>query len=304
MLYTWIIATRPWSFTAALIPISLGTALAWSGTVTTPGISFHFFYFLLILLSGILLQAGTNLLNTYGDFISGVDTLDSAVTCPQLVRGILLPEKVKQVGIALLVFSVILGFILYLLSGWPILLFGVIGLIGSATYTTGRSPYKYKGLGPIFVFFLMGSCMVLPAYYVQTDVLTWSPFFASLPISFLVTAIMHANDLRDIQHDKLANISTVAIWLELKSSLVLYRILCLGAFVSLIFVVAFGLVPITGILPLALTPYLNSKLKKLRVSEADSELIMLEGWTAQFHFLFGVFYVVGVLLWGTIQAIL
>lgn len=304
MLRTWIIAARPWSFTAALIPIALGTALAWSETLQYPITAFHVFLFLLTLLCGILLQAGTNLLNTYGDYISGVDTVDSAITCPQLVRGMLSVHTMKVVAITILVVAVILGFSLYLLSGWPILVFGFLGFIGAASYTTGIFPYKYKGFGPFIVFLLMGPCMVLPAYYVQIDFLSWRPFFASLPIAFLVTAIMHANDLRDIEHDTLANIKTVAIWLEDKWSLVLYKLLCLSAFLSLIIVVSFGIVPFTGLLPLVLFPSLTAKFQKLGRTGISFEIQRLEGWSAQFHFLFGILYVTGIILWRIIAELI
>ena len=82
---------RPWSYTATFIPVSLGAALAWNeGT-------FNLWLFLLTLAGGICVHAGTNLMNTYGDFITGVDTMESASHL-QVVSGLISPEKVKAAG--------------------------------------------------------------------------------------------------------------------------------------------------------------------------------------------------------------
>ena len=68
----WLLATRPWSFTASVIPLTLGAALAWASDAAHAGL------FLLTLLGGVAIQTGTNMLNIYGDYLSGVDTEASA----------------------------------------------------------------------------------------------------------------------------------------------------------------------------------------------------------------------------------
>ncbi len=296
MVYKWIVAMRPWSFTASFIPIALGAALAWVEPTYIMHQHFHLGLFILTLIGGIFLQAGTNLLNTYGDYVSNVDTIASAKTCPQIVTGIFPADDVKKMGILMLFFSSIIGFLLFMISGWIIAFFGCIGIVGAYTYTTGFAPYKYKGLGPFFVFFLMGAGMVLPSYYIQAKGLNWNPFFVSLPVAFLVTAIMHANDLRDIIHDKNARIQTCAMWLGLKKSIYVYQVLCIVPFVLLIFLVLGKVIPITGLLPFILLPKLYSKIKKLQVNGTDEEIETLEGWTAQFHFLFGMTFIIGIIL--------
>lgn len=292
MLYKWFIASRPWTFTAAIIPVTLGAVLAWSQQFA----EVHILFFFLTLIGGIFLQAGANFLNTYGDYTSGVDTIYSAITCPQIVTGILPINKVKQVGVSLLVFAVIIGVFLTILCGWIVFIFGVIGVICAASYTTGIFPYKYKGFGPFVVFLLMGPCMVLPAYYIQSGELRLIALFASLPIAFLVTAIMHANDLRDIEYDQKAGIQTVALWLGLKKSIVVYELLCLGAFVTLIFLIGMQILPYTCVLPLVTFPFLYKKIQKINIIDATADIKNLVKWTARFHFFFGLFFILGVLL--------
>lgn len=291
MLYQWIIASRPWTFTAAFTPIALGTSLAISD-----GYHFDLFLFILALLGGIFLQAGANFLNTYGDYMSGVDTIDSAITCPQIVTGILPAYKMKYVGIGMLTIAIIIGLFLTFLCGWPVFAFGFIGFLGAASYTTGWFPYKYKGLGPIFVFFLMGPFMVLPAYYIQTYLLNINIFFVSIPIAFLVTAIMHANDLRDIEYDNTSGIKTIALWLGFKYSLLLYKVICIMAFVVLVCLVALRILPTVALLPLVLFPLLIRKFKRIKYPNITVEIKNLVKWTAGFHFLFGLFFIIGILL--------
>ena len=92
----WFIAARPWSYTAAIIPVSLGAVLAYAEESQFRGLLFF-----LTLLGGICLQAGVNFLNTYGDFVSGLDDKDHA-SCPQLVKGEIVPKKILAAGTRLI----------------------------------------------------------------------------------------------------------------------------------------------------------------------------------------------------------
>lgn len=298
----WFLAMRPWSLTASAIPVSLGAVFALSVGVFQPWL------FALTLLGGVLLQVGTNLLNTYGDFISGVDTPESARTCPQLVTGLFKPSHMKRAGIGALIAAALTGLTLLFHSGWPLAAFGVVGLVGAYGYTTGRLPYKYIGLGPIMVFWLMGPLMTVPAYYIQTGQLAWSAAWIGLPIGFMVTAILHANDLRDIEHDKQAGIHTVAMSIGLRGSLWLYAGMVLCAFVSLAGLALFRIIPLGALLPLALLPdYVRAlgPLMRYTLHPADTQqhgendfanrVQQLEGQSAEWHFKFGVLMLVGIL---------
>lgn len=292
MIKEWFLALRPWSFTAAMIPVSLGTVIAlYHG-------SFNLFLFLLALLGGVLIQAGTNLTNTYGDYISGVDSHESARTCYQLVDKILQPKEMKIAGIITFCLAVLIGLYFVYLRGVVILIIGLIGIVGGYTYTLGPSPYKYKGLGSILVFFLMGPLMVIGAYYVQTGVFSWITVWISLPISFLVSGILHANDLRDINYDHQAGIKTLALILGYNKSFFLYHLLNISAFISLLILVGVGILPITATIPLLLLPKAISILKNTQASWKGNKecLVTLEAKAAQFHFLFGIMFIGGMLL--------
>ena len=289
---TWFLALRPWSFTAAVVPVTLGTVLALHHGYG------NFSLFILTLMGGILLQAGTNLTNTYGDYVSGVDSPESAKTCPQLVNNILKPQQMKMAGLGSFLLAALLGSYLVYLRGWPILVLGSIGIIFGYTYTLGPKPYKYAGLGSIMVFFLMGPLMVSGAYYVQTGFFNWLALWVSLPIGFLVSGILHANDLRDVKFDYQAGIKTLALSLGKSKGFFLQYLLNIAAFLSLLILLGTKQIPLTAILPILLLPQLVNIIKKTRASWSGNAecLIMLEANAAKFHMQFGLMFIAGFLL--------
>lgn len=291
MLKTWFLALRPWSYTASAIPVALGTALAAEQGSFSAGL------FLLTLIGGIAVHAGTNLINTYGDYISGVDTVESSPTAPQLVDGTLSPAAMKKAALLCFTLAAIIGLELAALRGWPILVVGLIGLIGGYGYTAGPA-YKYTGLGSIMVFFLMGPLMTWPAYFIQTGHYSWLPVWVSLPVGFLVAAILHANDLRDIPSDRKAGILTLALILGLRRSMTLYFSLYVASFICLALLVLASLVPWTAALPLVLVPATLKMFSLARNAAQGSRpaMLSLEGKAAQLHFQFGLLLVAGLAL--------
>lgn len=291
MLLHWWGVFRPWSFTASFIPISLGAALAWNeGT-------FDLFLFLLTLAGGIAVHAGTNLMNSYGDFMSGVDTMESASHL-QLVSGLLRPKQVKAAGWICFGLAALIGLWLSVFRGWPVLAVGGFGVVCGYCYTMGPSPYKYSGLGPIAIFFLMGPCMVWPAYYIQTGQFSWMPVYASLPICFLISGFHHANDMRDMKYDEEAGIKTLALILGKPASLKLFHLLFVGAFLSTGALLLTGLLPWTAALPLLLWPAVIKMFTNVRTAfglhpEKPSNF---EALAAKFHFKYGFLLVVGIAL--------
>jgi 1,4-dihydroxy-2-naphthoate octaprenyltransferase len=139
-LKSWIGVLRIWSLTASTIPVLVGAVLA-----ARDG-RFSWLMLALTLACGWLLQIATNLLNTYGDFRSGVDTAATLPTAPQLVTGALSPRAVLLAGVGVLVAAAGLGLAAAALSDWRLLLFAAAGVAGAGGYTTGVR-YKYMGLG-------------------------------------------------------------------------------------------------------------------------------------------------------------
>lgn len=270
---------RIWSLTATTMPVALGAVLARQAG--------HFSWLLLglMLLCGWTLQLATNLLNTYGDGVSGVDK--DKPPCP-----IPLPV-VCRAGYLLLVVGIALAAIILWLSTWKLLFFAVAGVLGAAGYTTRF--FKYAGLGVPGVFLLTGPLQVLAAYYALTQDLALKAFLLSLPVGCLVAAILHGNDLRDIASDRAAKIKTFSLLTGERFAFGLYVFLTMAPFVllgALMSVYA----PFYAFLPPFLSLPLGFALSRDALQRKKVET--LEERSAGFHFLFCALMIVSLLIFG------
>lgn len=197
-------AVRAFSFTASMVPVFVGAmlALAYEGTV-------RWSLFPLVVVCSLLFHGGTNLVSDYFDFQRGVDRKDTFGSSGVLVNRLLQPRQVLHAGLLLFALGCVLGLILLAYRGMPIFVLGVIGLLGGFFYTGKPIGYKYIALGDFLVFTLMGMLMVIGSYYVLTGDYNTNVLYISLPVGFLVAAILHANNLRDIVHDTEANVRTL-----------------------------------------------------------------------------------------------
>ncbi len=287
----WVIAIRLWTLTAAIIPISQGAVLAWY-----QGYNYNLSLFFLTLIAGIFLQAASNLLNTYGDYKSGVDTSDTKQTNREIIEGEISPNTIKNAALFLVGLAFLIGVYLIYKAGIVVFIFGILGILGTLGYTTGKFPFKYYGLGTIFVFFLMGSFMVLPAYYIQSGVLNFGAVLYSIPVSCLVAMILLGNEIRDIQTDTQAGIRTLAINLGQEKALKLYTYLIITSYVFLFTVVIKGIVPNTALIPIAIIPMFFNQIEKFEPPVPREVCVQLVKFGAKAHFLFGMLLIIGVLL--------
>ena len=288
----WFLATRPWSLTASFIPVMLGAVLAAYHTG-----NFYGLLCLLTVFGGCCLHLGTNLINTYGDFIAGVDTKESSVTCPQLTHGILTPQAMWRAGVLFFVLAALPGIYFVWLRGLPVLIVGLIGIVFGYGYTAGIA-YKFQGMGVPLVFILMGPLMVWGGYYIQTGVQSWVPILASIPIGFLVSGILHGNDYRDMVHDKNAGIKTTALIIGNQASQVLQFLLAVLPFLSLPILAAWGIIPWAAMLPWLLLPLLIQVVRAGVESRKGNreKLLMLELMCVKLHLSFGMLMIVGMII--------
>ncbi len=282
----WFQAVRPFSFTASTVPIWVGSFLAWSAMPH----GFDWGIFFMALLSGLIYHAATNLISDYFDFVKGVDTPATHGSSKILPFGLMTPRQILAGSIALWAVGIALGLYLVYLRGAAILILGIAGFLGGVFYTADPLGVKYRALGVPWVFTLMGPLMVLGAYMAQGLPFDWSVIWISLPIGFLVAAILHANDFRDIEDDSRAGIATASSAGGRKVAAIEYYLLLAGAYVSVIIMVALRILPAWSLLVMLTAPI---ALKLVRIIRPDIDaknpaLTMIDVQTAQFHFLFGL----------------
>ncbi len=283
----WWLAARPWSFTASAIPVILG------GIIAAYDRHADLFLFALPLIGSVAIHAGTNLINDYYDYRKGADTEKSLGQGGAIQKGQLTPRQVFWGGIAAFGLGAIIGLYLVSVSGPFILLLGVVSILAGFFYTAGPAALAYIGLGEITVFAFMGPVMVIGAYYVQARIVTWPVLLASLPVGCLVAAILHANNLRDLEGDRLIGKRTLATILGRARANIEYYLLIGGAYLVLILAVLIGLLPWYTLLALVTFPAALALMRRVAASADPIQLNPVLRKTAQLHMRFGLLLVSG-----------
>ncbi len=291
-LKSWIGVLRLWSLTASTVPVLVGAALA--------ALEHRFSVIILAvtLLSGWLLQVAANLLNTYGDFRSGVDSAARLPTAPQLVDQSLQPRAVFRGGGIALFLGAAAGIAAAAMSDWRLLFFAAAGIATAALYTTGLR-LKYLGLGLPLVSCSMGVLMVVASYFSQTRIISFTSIVVSLPVSFLVGAILHGNDLRDIETDRAARIQTSTLIVGERNARAVFYALHLAPYPVMGASVASGLLPAWSLLCLLALPLSLAAVKTCESGFRTNDALgigRLEGISAGTHFLFGLLLSAGIVL--------
>jgi 1,4-dihydroxy-2-naphthoate octaprenyltransferase len=251
----WLMAARPRTLPAAVAPVLVGTAAAveWVGELPRLGA------FIAALVASVFIQIGTNLANDYSDAKRGADTSDRLGPVRVTSSGLVAPRRVLVATWIAFAIAVACGIYLAAVAGLVILLIGALSIAAGVLYTGGPRPYGYAGLGEPFVFLFFGLVAVNGSYYVQVERLDALPLGLSISIGFLATAILVVNNVRDIETDRRAGKTTLAVRTGRRNSVVLYRLLVLGAFAVLpiaLLGAEASLLPLIGLaaLPLAIPP--------------------------------------------------
>lgn len=286
-------AVRPFSFSASIIPVLVGAVFA---LVSSDFVLWELLP--VVLLASVLLHAGTNFVSEYYDLKNGLDREETFGSSKVLVDNLMKPKEVLNYGYISFFLGFLLGMILVYYHGLPILALGLIGIAGGIFYTGKPIGYKYIALGDVLVFFLMGPLMVIGSYFSLTGHFDWNVAILSLPIGFLVTAILNANNIRDIMHDGEANIKTIATLIGIESSKKEYYFLIIGSYVSVILMSIFGIISYWSLLIFLSLPVALKNMKEISSAEVNSpqNIAMLDIKTAQLHTQFGLLLTVGILI--------
>lgn len=223
-LRAWLLAIRPRTLTAAVVPVMVGTALAFRDGVGRAGPA------LAALISAVLIQIGTNLVNDYYDFKKGADTAERLGPTRVTQSGLISPATVIAGAAVSFAAASVFGLYLIAVGGWPILAIGVLSLLSGYAYTGGPYPLGYHGLGDVFVFVFFGVVAVTGTYYVQAGQVAPAAWLAAIPVGAIGTAILVVNNLRDAATDAKAGKRTLVVRLGVEVGKVEYLLLLALAF--------------------------------------------------------------------------
>jgi 1,4-dihydroxy-2-naphthoate octaprenyltransferase len=292
----WIKELRAPFFTATIVPVLLGTIIAWY--------EYGFFsatIFVLTLTAALCLDGGTNMINDYFDYRSGCDLHPQykEFSAPFFGGSRLLPEgilKPRDVFIAAVISFALggtIGVVLAFNVGWVVLLLGGIGVISGYLYTKLSS----RGLGEFFVFLNAGPLVVIGSYYVQVQNLSVEPIVASLPIGFLIASVLWINEIPDCAADKAAGKNTQVVRLGKKKAADVYAILMIMPYVLIIFGVVSRLLPTFSSIALATLPLALQSIIVVRGHyEETSKLVSASVGTILTHLFTGILLMFGYIL--------
>jgi 1,4-dihydroxy-2-naphthoate octaprenyltransferase len=283
---------RPFAFTASVIPVLAGAALAWvDGLWSWPP-------FLAALLGAVFLHSGTNIVNEVYDVRKGIDTITSPRASHAIVKG-RIDERAALVAAAIaFALAVVVGLYLVWLRGPAIIALGLIGLVGGWGYTAPPLEYKNRALGVPLVFLLMGPLMVEGAYFAVSGTWSATALVLSIPVGLLVAAILHGNEWRDIREDTRAGISTLSARVGRRWAHYGYLAMVIGAYIVLALSVIFGAVPVPAMLAVLSLPFLAAVIRSAELGATGQAraIAMIDLETARLHLAFGTLLVVGLLL--------
>ncbi len=227
-----VLAARPKTLPAAIVPVWVGCVLAWklSGAFDLP-------LALCTLLGAVAIQIATNFFNDVIDSKKGADTERRLGPVRVTASGMLRPRTVMAVAAGFLGVALVCGVVLYQARGWPIVLIGIPSLFLAYGYTGGPFPLAYRGMGELFVVLFFGLVAVAGTFFIQTGFWSREALLLGLQTGLLSAVLISINNFRDRDEDMTTGKRTLAvrfgpkvaaavIWLEIK----------LAAFLGLIWI--------------------------------------------------------------------
>ncbi|XP_068617763.1 ubiA prenyltransferase domain-containing protein 1 homolog [Battus philenor] len=284
---TYVLALRPWSLSGSLLPTFLGAALSYR----LPGESgFSWVTLLLTLCTVIPVHGAGNVVNTYFDFVKGIDNRKSDDRT--LVDRILSIDEVVSLGAILYMAGCAFFLLLVILSParmehLALVYFG--GLSSSFLYTGGIG-LKYIALGDIVVLVIFGPVAVVFSFLAQTGRVDWPIIYYAIPLALNTEAILHSNNTRDLEIDSKAEIVTLAILIGKTASSLLYAFLLFTPYIM--FVVASVKCSFWFLLPMLTLPRAFDIERRFRCLET---MKYVPRQTARLNFYFGMLYIISCL---------
>ena len=289
----WLTAVRPWSFPASAMPVAVTLGYLFSAHADmdwTNGVW--------ALLNIIVFHAAGNTWSDYFDFRKRVDA-DDTFGVRTLTSGQFTPKEILALSLSLLAAALAGGIGLLLRTGLPLLYIGLAGAACSVFY-----PFlKYHALGDFVIFAAYALLPMLGTSYVCISDFDWTVLYLAVPVGLITVAILHCNNTRDMDTDRRADISTIAMRLGGRVSVWLYCIEILLPYVCLAVCAAAGLFPLWTLLVwLTVIPaIMNVRMAAGYFSEGPSAIASLDEATAKLQLLFSLVLTLSFVIAGLLS---
>jgi len=288
----WLAALRLPTLVAALVPVVVGTALAYRDYRFRAGPA------LAALLGALAIQIGTNFANDLYDFGKGADAGPRLGPPRVLALGWLRVDQVRRAMMVAFGASILCGLYLTAAAGWPVVAIGVLSIAAGIGYTKGRWALAYHGAGDAAVFFFFGFVAVAGTYFVQARMVTPLAYWVSVPVGALCTAILVVNNVRDLDTDRAAGKRTLAVRLGRGGTRIEYAALFAVAFAIPLYLWWRGSLSFAALLPFAALSMAWRTLHVVLTKEDGPALNAALVETARLHGVFGLLFAAGIAISG------
>ena len=290
----WIAASRPRTLLLTVTPVIGGVLLALADTGRLA-----FFTALATLVAAVGIQVGTNLHNDAVDFERGTDTPDRVGPPRASAQGWFTSAQVKRAAHIAFGTSFVLGLLLLLRGGWPILVLGLAAIAAGYAYTSGPRPIAYGPFGEFYVLCFFGIAAVAGTYYLQTLSLSPGAISLGIALGLPAAAVLLMNNYRDFDTDRTAGRRTLVHVLERPAARYVYAGLLLLPMPLMLWG---GLPGITWPALLAL-PMAATLIRRLFSGADGAALNPMLGLTAQYQALLVLLYAAGLLIGALFSAL-
>ena len=249
----WFQAVRFHFVPPSFIPAILCSVIAWLRFQ-----AFDFMSFLLVIAGVTIHHFGLNMLDDVFDYLHFVDQSGEVEKNPYtggsgvLTEGLVTVREMLMAAVICFVVTAVIGFYLAYLKGWPVLVFGFIGMFSSIFYTVPPIKFGYRGFGELMLVINFGPVIGLGSYYVQSGRLDLEPLMVSLVLGLLMWSMLIINEIPDYEEDRRGGKLNLVARFGRKAGVVLYVAGLILAYGILLTVVMMKIAP-----PLALLGFLS-----------------------------------------------
>ncbi|KQZ22475.1 1,4-dihydroxy-2-naphthoate polyprenyltransferase [Microbacterium sp. Root553] len=272
----WVGAARLRTLPLAVAPVVIGT-----GAARSTGPEFHWVIALACLAVAVLLQIGVNFANDYSDGIRGTDAVRVG-PARLTASGRVTPRTVLVIALVFFALAAAVGIaIVVRTEQWWMLAIGAACIIAAWFYTGGKRPYGYNALGEVFVFIFFGLVATLGTTWVQVFALPQQAWLGAVAAGLFACAVLLANNLRDIDQDRLVGKRTLTVLIGAPATRVLFTLFVLVPFgilvvIALLYPIAWiGLLALLAGLPAILIVWTYRQPKELVIALALTSLTAL-----------------------------
>jgi 1,4-dihydroxy-2-naphthoate octaprenyltransferase len=278
----WKTAARTHTLPAAVVPVLVGSGLAYGEE------AFRWDAFVWALIGALAIQVAANFANDASDARRGADTGDRLGPPRMVALGVISPGRMWIATWAAIGVAAVAGLFLTVIAGWVVLLIGASSVIAMLGYVGGPAPYGYRGLGEVFVFVFFGLVATVGSRYVHDQTAPLSAWMLAVPIGMLVTAILVANNYRDIDTDRATGKRTLAVAIGRQRTRLLFAVLVFGAFVAIAVFGTIGWTPVSTLFSAFLIPVAGIPVRIIYARTDGPALIRALKTTARLHLWVGV----------------